>query len=70
MVYIYERYGWFGGKIGKIFSGGAKAAGPLTKAGKPDMRFGANKGAGLVKSWWWWNWWNDERNGWWIERYG
>ena len=37
------------GKIGKFFSGGA-AAGPMTKAGKPDMRFGANKGAGLAKA--------------------
>ena len=42
--------GGLGGKIGKIFGGGAKAAGPLTKAGKPDMRFDANKGGGLVKS--------------------
>ena len=40
--------GGLGGKIGKIFGGGAKAAGPLTKAGAPDMRFNANKG--LVKS--------------------
>lgn len=40
--------GGLGGKIGKIFSGGTKAAGPLTKAGAPDMRFNANKG--LVKS--------------------
>ena len=36
------------GKIGKFFGGGA--AGPMTKAGKPDMRFGANKGAGLAKA--------------------
>lgn len=36
--------GGLGGKIGKIFGGGAKAAGPLTKAGAPDMRFKANKG--------------------------
>ena len=36
--------GGLGGKIGKIFGGGASAAGPLTKAGKPDMRFNANKG--------------------------
>ena len=35
--------GGLGGKIGKIFGGGASAAGPLTKAGKPDMRFNANK---------------------------
>ena len=41
--------GGLGGKIGKLFGGGAKAAGPLTKAGKPDMRFGANKGGGLIK---------------------
>lgn len=41
--------GGLSGKIGKLFGGGAKAAGPLTKAGKPDMRFGANKGGGLVK---------------------
>lgn len=40
--------GGLGGKIGKIFGGGAKVAGPLTKAGAPDMRFNANKG--LVKS--------------------
>ena len=36
------------GKIGKFFGGGA--AGPMTKAGKPDMRFGANKGGGLAKA--------------------
>jgi hypothetical protein len=31
-------------KIKSAFGGGASAAGPLTKAGKPDMRFNANKG--------------------------
>ena len=36
------------GKIGKFFSGGA-AAGPMTKAGLPDMRFNKNKGGGLAK---------------------
>ena len=30
-------------KIKSAFGGGASAAGPLTKAGKPDMRFNANK---------------------------
>ncbi|MDA8919465.1 hypothetical protein N9I13_00525 [bacterium] len=40
--------GGLGGKIGKIFGGGAKAAGPLTKAGAPDMRFNSNKGLGKM----------------------
>ena len=33
--------------IGKLFGGAAEASGPLTKAGKPDMRFKANKGGGI-----------------------
>ncbi len=33
--------------IGKLFGGAADASGPLTKAGKPDMRFKANKGGGI-----------------------
>jgi hypothetical protein len=41
--------GGLGGKIGKIFSKGAPTmAGPLTKAGKPDMRFNSNKGLGKL----------------------
>jgi hypothetical protein len=41
--------GGLGGKIGKIFSKGAPTmAGPLTKAGKPDMRFNSNKGLGKM----------------------
>ncbi len=38
--------GGLGGKIGKIFSKGG--GGPLTKAGKPDMRFNSNKGLGKM----------------------
>jgi hypothetical protein len=41
--------GGLGGKIGKIFSKGAPTmGGPLTKAGKPDMRFNSNKGLGKM----------------------
>ncbi|MGY8867517.1 MAG: hypothetical protein ACKVJK_18100, partial [Methylophagaceae bacterium] len=35
------------GKIGKFFGGAP--AGPMTKAGLPDMRFNKNKGGGLAK---------------------
>jgi len=48
-----KEMGGLKGKIGKFFSGGNKItenAGPMTKAGKPDMRFGANKGGGLAKA--------------------
>jgi hypothetical protein len=41
------------GGISKKFKGlggAAAGGGPLTKAGKPDMRFGANKGGGLAKA--------------------
>ena len=37
-------------KLSKNIPSALGGGGPLTKAGKPDMRFGANKGGGLAKS--------------------
>jgi len=42
---LYKFMKWASGFL-KLSKGASKLAGPLTKAGKPDMRFGANKGGG------------------------